>query len=51
MVEKWKTKAMMTKRQKAKKGINLSSKKKEKYESDIRDKTDSNQADNDKNLL
>ena len=42
---------MATRRQKARKGISLSSEKEENYESDTRDKTDPDQAGNDKNPL
>ena len=51
MVERQKTKAMATRCQRARGGINLFSEEEENYESDIGDKTDSNQASNDKNLL
>lgn len=42
---------MATKCQKARKGISLSSKNKENYESDLGDETDSNQANNNKTSL
>ena len=51
MVEKQKTKAMATKRQRAREEISWSSKKEENYESDTRNKTDPNQASNNKNPL
>ena len=51
MVERQKTKAMAIRRQKARGGISLSSKKKKNYKSDTGDKTDPDQAGNNKNLL
>ena len=51
MVEKWKIKAMAIRRQRARGGISLFSEEKENYKNDTRDKTDLNQARNDKNLL
>lgn len=46
MMEKRKIKAMAAKRQRAKKRISLSNKKKRNYESDTGDKTDLDQANN-----
>ena len=51
MVEKRKIKAMVVRRQRVRGGISLSSEKKENYESDTRQKTDPDQAGNNKNLL
>ena len=51
MVEKQKTEAMAVRRQRARRGISLSSKEEENYESDTRDKTDPDQAGDDKNPL
>ena len=49
--ERWKTKAMAAKCQRAREGNSLCSEEKENYKSDIRDKTDPEQADNNKNPL
>ncbi len=51
IVERRKTKAIAAKRQRAKGGISLSSEEEKNYESDTKDETDPNQANNDKNLL
>ena len=50
-MERRKTKAMAARRQKAKRGISLSNEEKENYESDTGEKTDPDQAGNDKNPL
>lgn len=47
IIKKWKTKVIAIKRQKVRKRISFSSEKEKNYESDIRDKTNPNQA-NDK---
>ncbi len=51
IVERRKIEAMAVKHRGARGGISLSNKEEENYESDIGDKTDSNQANNDKNQL
>ena len=51
MMERQKTKAIAARRQRTRRRISLSSEKEENYESDIRDKTDPDQAGNDKNPL
>ena len=51
MIERQKIEAMVARRQRAKGGISLSSEEEENYESDTRDETNPNQADNDKNPL
>ncbi len=51
MVERRKTEGIATKRQRARRGISLSRKEKENYESDTGDETDPDQAVNDENLL
>ena len=51
MMERQKTKAMVAKCQKAKRRISSFSKNEENYENNTENKTDSNQTDNDKNLL
>ena len=51
MVERRKTKTMAARRQRAKRGINLSNKEKKNYESNTKDETDPDQAGNDKNPL
>ena len=51
MMERRKTKAMAAKRQRARRGINSSSKEEENYKSDTGDETDLDQAGNDKNPL
>ncbi len=51
MVEKRKIEVIAVKRQRVKGGIRLSNKEEENYESDTRDKTDPDQANDDKNPL
>ncbi len=51
IIERRKTKAMVTKRQRARGRISLSNKEEENYESDIGDETDPDKANDDKNLL
>ncbi len=50
-MERRKTEAIATKHRRARGGITLSSKEEENYESDTGDKTNSNQVNNDENLL
>ena len=51
MVKKQKTKTIAIRHKKARRGITLSNKKEENYESDTKDETNPDQAGNDKNLL
>ncbi len=51
MVERRKTKAMAAKRRRARGGISSSNEEEKNYESDTRDETDSDQANDDKNPL
>ncbi len=51
MIEWQKTKAMAAKHQKARRGISLSSEEEKNYESDTKDETDPDEADNNENLL
>ena len=51
MVERWKTEAMAMRCQRARKGISLFIEEEENHENNIEDKTDPDQASNDKNLL
>ncbi len=51
MIERRKTEAMAARGQRARRGISLSNKEEEKYESNTRDETDPNQIGNDENLL
>lgn len=51
ILKKQRTKAIVAKRQRIKKEISLSNKEEENYKSDIRDKTDSNQANDEYPLL
>ena len=51
MIERRKTEAMAAKRQKARRGISLSSEEKENYKSNTKDETNPDQAGDDKNLL
>ena len=51
MVQKRKTEAMAAKCQRAKGGMSLSNKEEENYERDTKDKTNSDQAGNNKNQL
>lgn len=46
LVEKWRTRAMAAKCQRAKKGVSLSNEEEGNYESDTRDETDPDQANN-----
>ncbi len=50
-MERWKTEAMVAKCQRARGGINSSSREEENYESNTRDKTDPDQAGDDENPL
>ncbi len=51
MVERRKIEAIATKHRRARGGISLSNEEEENYESDTKDETDPDQADNNKNLL